>query len=454
MERSLGSVSTNASILAGLSPRAAEEALWRARGPSTGWSLVVAALLAACGSPAPSGASASAFASSAPPWPALPRTPSEARALIEARTTRSPAGGVADEAFGADALARAVASPPSPIIAGASAIVSSLQAKLDAAGERDAHLLVGTLHDAGGQIDFFRRLVGPGGLRGLTAVAVEQWRSDGHWAGLSMDVQRGDDADLTAYVRRGDSLALARLAEGHARTDYASWKFAYEPAVLELAVSARAGGVALCGCDMPDPVKKAVESLSDDDRLRLRELHCALSLPEGPKPRRVALAWGQSHVRPGGLPRFLPADAVVLSVSLFGHRGGEGTVEHDLGKRLGVVDPVLVPLDAAGAEAALLLPAGDLGVEVTRVREAAAGPDAELRVSVLEGSATLYVGPRTLRIEAYPKVMPLQPGDTAYVLEAGDTRYVGALERRAGRTFEIVLDPRRRALSLTQRDLP
>jgi len=144
----------------------------------------------------------------------------------------------------------------------------------------------------------------------------------------------------------------------------------------------------------------------------------------------------------------------VLSVSLFGHRGGEGTVEHDLGKRLGVVDPVLVPLDAAGAEAALLLPAGDLGVEVTRVREAAAGPDAELRVSVLEGSATLYVGPRTLRIEAYPKVMPLQPGDTAYVLEAGDTRYVGALERRAGRTFEIVLDPRRRALSLTQRDLP
>src|SRR5262249_36388614 len=148
-------------------------------------------LLAACRASPPTPSAAPTAPATAATWPELPRTPEAARDLIERRTTRPP--GPAAELPAERILAAADQHGWQPVVAGDDNVIAWLQAFLDRATAKghDGLLLFGTVHDAGGQVDAFRRLIGPSGLSRLSLVAVEQFRATGAWQGVPEAAQRG-----------------------------------------------------------------------------------------------------------------------------------------------------------------------------------------------------------------------------------------------------------------------
>jgi hypothetical protein len=390
-----------------------------------------------------------------PAWPELPRTPEAAEELIRARTARELAG--ADPAATSpEALLQAIAARPAALVAGEPAVVAWLQGVLDraAAEGRDSVVLFGSYHDAGGQIDAFRRLIGPLGLRGLTHVAVEQLRADGAWKGVPIEAQRGDDEAIGAWLDRGDRSALEALAQRHGTADYAAWKFGYEPAVLDLLVTARAAGLRIAGCDLASSAQALLVDVPEASRLRLRELHCLLSLPAAKGPRRAALLWGQAHTRPDGLRRFLPPSTAALSVYAFGYRSGEWTAEAAIGAHLALTDPLLIPLDPAGTEVALLYPDGPIAAAIDRVRADASSGAAGLHVRIEGAQGTLHLGDHASPIGPELRRIEAPSGDHAYVLDAGSVRFAGAIHLAAGSGLDLIFDPARRSLALTERPAP
>jgi hypothetical protein len=418
--------------------------------------LVLSVAVLACGSPrdpAPGAPPPPA----APAWPELPRTPEAAEALIRTRTAR-PLTGADVTGASSEALLRALDESPGALVAGEPSVLAWMDGFLDraSAAGRDSVLLYGTFHDSGGQIDAFRRLIGPLGLRGLTHVAVEQLRADGAWQGVSADAQRGDDAAIGAWLAGGDRGALAALAQRHGASDYAAWKFGYEPAVLDLLVTARAAGIHLAGCDLPSSAQELLAGLPELARLRLRELHCLLSWPVAKGPRRTALLWGQAHVRREGLRRFLPPETAALSVYAIGYRSGEWTTEATLGAQLALTDPLLIPLDREGTEIAILYPdpGGPLAATMDRVRAEASTGKPGLRVHVLGATGTLHLGDRALPIGPDPQRIEIPAGDHAYVLAVGNLRFAGAIHLPPGGGLDLSFDPAHRAVALTERPAP
>jgi hypothetical protein len=239
------------------------------------------------------------------------------------------------------------------------------------------------------------------------------------------------------------------------RYDYTAWKFGYVDSVMDLVFAARAQRLPLRGCDMPGPVQDRLRALSGPLRDSLRELHCLLALEQpGPvkdHPRRVAMFWGQAHLGPRGLPRFLPADALVVSLYLLGRRPGPLTPEAELARHLVVDDLLLLPLDRSDEQLALLLPGPPLGGELSRSREwttsTSRGP-ARLRVSSqLPGE--LFVCGRQVRVGVEDQTLELPPQPSAgYLLRAGRLRMAGAVELRSGSVVELSFDPARRATRL------
>ena len=279
-------------------------------------------------------------------WPSLPRDEQAASVLIARRKLRAEAE-VPDAELQSEALMKRAPGPGwGSAVVGVEATQAWIQGFLDRATARgrDAYVLFGTFHDAAGQVDAFRRLVGPGGLRGLTSVTAEQFRATGAWSDVDERAQRGDDDEIAAYVERGDRDAFATLGRRHRESDYAAWKLAYEPSVLELLVTGRAifdGGLGarFRGCDMPtDTQRLALTRVSEQTLRRLREIHCLAALDEAtrdrPEKRRVAMLWGQAHVQT--LRQLLPGSAEVLSLYVFGFRSGEETTEASLAKHLAI----------------------------------------------------------------------------------------------------------------------
>ncbi len=380
-------------------------------------------------------------------WPALPRSRAAAEALVHARTRRTP--GAAPSLEPTALLARLDAAP---LVAGEAEVRRWLLARLARAGARDAYLLWGTYHDSGGQLEAFRRLLGP--EHGLTHVVVEQLDADGAWADLPAAEQRGDTAAITAYLRRGDEHAWQALAAKQWREDYTAWKYGYLSQVMDLLVAARAVGVPLLGCDLPRPLQNLADR-AGSTLYRVRELHCLLALEDAldvartRPPRRLALLWGQDHVKPHGLRRFLPPGDLVVSVYLVGQRPGPLTPEAQLAKRLVVNDPLLFPLDAAAEELALLLPGRPLGGEVDRSREWLEDPAlgrpgvALLRVESTR-PGTLHLRGRMTPIGPAARELELPPGPAAYLAVVGGLRIAGVLSLAPGGRTELVLDAQRR----------
>lgn len=416
--------------------------------------LSVAAL--SCGTPRDHATgSASTAATVAPAWPELPRTAEAAEALIQARTLR-PAADVDPTSASFERVMYGLAERPEALVAGEPAIVARIQRFLDSATAegRDSVVLFGTFHDSGGQIDAFRRLIGPLGLRGLTHVAVEQLPADGAWRGVSPELQRGEDAAINAYLASGDRGALESLAQRHATTDYAAWKFGYEPSVLDLFITARAAGIRVSGCDLPASTQALLGNVPDRSRLRLRELHCLLSLPPAAGPRRMALLWGQAHLHQDALQRFLPPSTAVLAVHVIGYRSGEWTTEGTLASQLALTDTLLLPFKGDESAVTVLYPEGAIAASVDRARAEASSGEPGLHVRVYPGTGTLHLGERTFPVGPDFKRIECPAGDHAYTLAMGHTRFAGAIHLPPGGGLDLTFHPTDRLVLLIERPAP
>lgn len=420
---------------------------------------VVVALLCGCRT-RPAGRSDGSSEPPTPePWPVLPASAAEARALVAERSVRST-DGLPDATFEAPALLERIAQAArgGAVAAGAPGVLAWIQLFAQRAADdgRDVWILWGTSHDAAGQVTAFRRLVGPGGLRDLTLVAAEQFFADGGWAGADPQLRRGDDADLIAWVRHGDSAARRRLVERHRTGDYAAWKFDYEAEVLELLETARAAGLTLRGCNMPLPLQERTGLPPLDHerlRLRLRELHCFLALAPFPAPRRVALLWGRDHVRADGFPRFLPPSAAVLALHVFGHRPGAETLEAELARRIVVLDPLLVPLDDDHHEAAVLLPDAVLGGDVDRSAdrpERCTGTAGRL-LAAADAPGRLTVHGTTIELDGADRELHLPAGEHPFAAESGGLLFLGRLTVDGGCVTELWLAPAERYVRILHR---
>ncbi len=399
--------------------------------------LVVATALAGC----PSRSSAPAA------WPAFPASPAEVEALATKATRRPPATEVdaAPEAVLRDAEALGWTSLPS-----GDAVVASLQAFVDEAqaAKRPAFLLVGTFHDSSPQVDAFRRLVGPTGLARLTHVGLEVFTGDGAWGGVPLDQQRGDTARLEAFAKTGARQELDALARTLPEHDYTGWKYGAQETELALVAQARGLGLPVVGCDLPEALRVRA---GGGDASTLRELHCAQVLAGLGGTARVALLYGLDHVRAGGLPRFLPRNAAVLSVQLVGGRRSPEAPESKLGASLGLTAPVLVP--RSPSTAALLMPDRFTAFDVDRVRttEKRAAPSGSRVVVVADRHATFSIGRHTLDVGPTAAVLELPPGAYTFVFrEDSGVRVVGNVELEREEDVRLELDFERRGLSILE----
>jgi len=347
-------------------------------------------------------------------WPALPTTSDEARALIEQKTRREPTpeSAVTLEA----ALVRSAEA--GSLRAGWDAVAHTIDARL-----RPGHpgfVLFGTFHDAPAQIVAFRHLFGALGVR-VSDVALEQFHADGRWAGAGD--QTGDSALLAGFTERGDRRSLEALVEAQRDHDHAAWKYDYLEELPALVATLRASGVAVHACDMPTALQQRVAPLGDEALLRLRELHCVLSLKAG---SRVAMLWGADHVRADGVQRFLPADADVVRVDVIGGRPNDDSLP------LRLTSPLLVPIDARYV---LVLPAGRLAAGVDRSKtDRGSGPPGQLSVTAF-AELDLVVGGKKLRA---PGTTNLPPGAHAFLATPTQgPRLAGSIEMPAEGSVEL-----------------
>jgi len=413
--------------------------------------LAAAAAVGACSErrPPPSPRPVASVAIAQPAFPDLPTTPDAVTELVRRETAR-PVGPERD--VDATEILATIAARPETIVAGEGPVTRWIQRFLDAAGG-DAYVLFGVWHDAPGQVEAFRRLAGPGGLRGLTVVATELFRADGDWGGVPIEVQRGDGAAIDAYVTDGEAEAFAGLTRSHRDADYAAWKLGFEPVVLDLLVNARATGVRFLGCDMPAALQERSGARPGGALLRLREIHCLRSLPPEPRgrPRRAALLWGQAHLQQRGLRRFLSPGTAVLGLHVFGRRLGGGVVETALSKELDVLEPALVPLGEG--EAALLLPDAQVGGRIDRVLVAAEPGEAVTPgvTARAEVPGVLVVGERSVEVGREPVAIALREGEHGFVFRGGGRRVVGAVRLEAGHRVELGFDAKGGVTSYVER---
>jgi hypothetical protein len=312
-------------------------------------------------------------------------------------------------------------------------------------GPGTSWLLFGTFHDAAGQVDAFRQLVGPGGVP-FTQVVLEQLRADGRW-GATAGAQTGDSAPLARFLASGDRAAWDELARAHEEHDYTAWKYGYAERVLDVITTARALRIPALGCDLPDALlaravgdagAEATPPGSDEEVLRLRELHCLLSVRDavGGAKGRVAMLWGQAHVRGDGFRRYLPPGNQVLSVYAVGARHSADAPDELLRDRLILNDPVLVPLGEG--EAALLLPDGWLGGQLERVRTKGEAPPG-IRVSATT-AGTFTLGRQSVEVASEEAHLSVEPSAHTYCFESGGLRVVGNVLVPARGEVELSID--------------
>jgi len=275
---------------------------------------------------------------------------------------------------------------------------------------------------------------------------------------------------------------LARLAAGQRARNHTAVKYGYLHSVLDLAVAARAGGLALRGCDAPVELQAAWEHLAADTRLRLRELHCVLAMQDelrrSSNPALVAALWGQAHVEPDGLPRFVPEGDHVVALRVLGGRASRSSPEGQAAPSLALTDPVLLKGPDTPGPRTLLLPAGRLAATVERTQSPLVGGEHE----PLPGAVTFEaLDPGTLHLVALPapprtrppgatsacgnaasatqvhtveldegvRSIPLTPGGYGYAFDTGQTLTLGALRVPEDGALHARLDPAERHVELT-----
>lgn len=386
-------------------------------------------------------------------WPDLPTTHETVAALIARSTITAPFDASADDVTVGAAIDAAAHRGWSRQVAGDDPIRRAIERWLSTAEQqgRAAYLLFGTMHDSGAHVDAFRRIVGPGGARGFSHVVVEQLRADGAWGGVAPQEQRGDGAVLADWLARGDASSFDALARFHAEHDYAAWKFGYADRVMDLLVGGRALGKPIVACDMPPSLQAKVTGARPSEELdRVRELHCLFALrdavartPPSGKPH-VAMLWGDAHTRPSALLRFLPADAAVMTIHVFGRRPGRASPDRAIGERVVVVDPLLVSLDDSGRARALLLPDDSVDVDRVRRHEPMEAADSFVRVRA-DVPARIWIDDREPQaIGTTVAAIKITPGAHTWSVEAGEGKnrvtLVGAVDVPAAGAAELSFD--------------
>lgn len=383
-------------------------------------------VVAACSREPPSPSADAAPAQAAPtPWPALPESEEDAARVLRDHTRRAarrePAldGGSLEASLGKSA-------EKNQLVAGWPGIAALLSVRAERAVKdgRSSFVLFGTHHDAPAQLAAFRKLAGPLGY-GPTHGVLEQFHATGRWSNSKAEEQAGDTAALERLGRDGDRAALDAVIASQRDHNHTAWKYDYLEELPALVATLRASGVALHACDMPAALQARARAVGDAALLGLRELHCALALGDRLRaPAKVAMLWGASHAGADAAQRFLPAEADVVSVQLFG-----GRLEGEIPVSVKLSEPVLFPVEGQD-RFALLLAEGPLAARVDRARtQEAAGdagrlgklvvtsePDVELRV----GGKTARVGERPVEIAlgaghhgflASPRAAPAIAGD-------------------------------------------
>jgi len=346
------------------------------------------------------------------------------------------------------------------VVAGWEQIVSLLQRELDAATARgrSSYLLWGTYHDSAAQVEAFRRLVGPMGLSGLNAIAVEPFYADGRWADVPIELQHADSQAMARYLRSGAREAWQSLLSSQERENRTAWKYRYLPTVMDLLLDARATGQRLLPCDLAPALQPAFGRESEQGELlllRVRELHCLLALEDALRtsapPHRLALLWGQAHVAAEGFARFLPEQAQVIALYVFGHRPGSHGVEIELGERLRTTDPLLIPLDEQQRELALLLPGPRLAATLDRALDRRDQPLSPEQRGGLEVTSSrpgaLHIDGKTHAVET-ELVLRLEPGAHAYLFTSDDTTLAGVVDMPPQGAVALDLQPEQRAVRL------
>lgn len=401
------------------------------------------------------------------PWPALPADASTLDQLIARHTRRPPSLDAATKDVGPEptadhtlALLRGKFRDGS-VVSGWPLIARRLEGRLAAAtqADRPAVLLWGVYHDSAAHVAAFRRLTGPMGWSGRLTIATELFDADGRWAAVPAEQQRGDDGALSRYLAEGEAAAFHQLLASQRRGNYTAWKFDYLDEVMDLLVTARATGRPVLGCDMPSALQRQVRPSLGARTEQLRELHCALALRDlmagdlAQSP--IALLWGQAHLGETGFERYLPANAEVLSVRLFGARPSEHDVGQSLSRRLALAAPVLVPTDQLGRRLLLLLPGPSLAARVDRIHDTQQCPlPVEQRHRLRVSSAapgTFHVRDLEIELDDEARSTALPAGDHSFLFETDQFAFVGALWMPPDGQVELDLEPDQRTVLVSIR---
>jgi hypothetical protein len=379
-------------------------------------------------------------------WPAFPSDSRQASDLVDRHTLRPVEGGIlpvtADQLLAQ--LKQRVAKGEA--VGGMDSLTFWIWRKVSAAGYtgQSSYILWGTYHDSAAHIEAFGDLVGPLGLSKLDAVSVEQFNADGRWAGVAAREQKGDSALLRAWLQTGSRPSLEKLLHDQVAENYTAWKYGILPVLMKLLVQARAADRRLLGCDMSLALQERANPTGMPDRLR--ELHCVLALREqlGEKPVRVAMLWGQGHLAPEGVQRFLPKDALVLHFYVFGGRFSRHGLEADLAGRLAITDPLVIPFGES--DFVVLLPDDQIGARKELKHDLSPlVPHQRRRLSITSSQpGTIQIGAQQLKVSEKPQTLTLEPGSHVFLLTHAGGLLAGALTMPPDGALALDLEPDKR----------
>jgi hypothetical protein len=379
-------------------------------------------------------------------WPAFPSDSRQASDLVDRHTLRPVEGGIlpvtADQLLAQ--LKERVAKGEA--VGGMDSLTFWIWRKVSAAGYtgQSSYILWGTYHDSAAHIEAFGDLVGPLGLSKLDAVSVEQFNADGRWAGVAAREQKGDSALLRAWLQTGSRPSLEKLLHDQIAENYTAWKYGILPVLMKLLVQARAADRRLLGCDMSLALQERANPTGMPDRLR--ELHCVLALREqlGEKPVRVAMLWGQGHLAPEGVQRFLPKDALVLHFYVFGGRFSRHGLEADLAGRLAITDPLVIPFGES--DFVVLLPDDQIGARKELKHDLSPLiPHQRRRLSITSSQpGTIQIGAQQLKVSEEPQTLTLDPGSHVFLLTHAGGLLAGALTMPPDGALALDLEPDKR----------
>jgi hypothetical protein len=313
--------------------------------------------------------------------------------------------------------------PKKPLFTGWRPIFQQLQSAFSR--KHTSVLLWGTAHDSSLQFARFTRLLGGTGLSGPREAIIEMLYADGRWQGIPRSRQTGDNDVLAAIAQTGSPTALRTLAKRQRTLNHVVWKYGYLDEIINFTLFARGRGLRVGGCELPPALSRSIR-VPWTQRLRIRELHCALANRLTRDTRRqIAMFWGRGHIGPDGIRRFLPHQARVTSVYVYGGGKRMAGLEIGLKDEVKLLDPLLIPLKTITFRApgstrplpwlrryVLILP-GALASQYWRKRRLSAKPNATHNLVVEAGLPPLRIGSHHIKP---PAKLTLPPGH--YVMRA------------------------------------